>query len=297
MQKLYGRHKPIAPMNRTLFLDEEDAKRFTVKTLDGLKPFKNINDACGNIFCGDCLKGMKLLPPASVDMIFADPPYNIGKNFGKGGQCRLSPEKYAAWLDGWFTEAERVLKKEGVFYVCAGWRYSGLVQERLAKLFSVKNRITWRREKGRGSKRNWKNNMEDIWFAAKGDDYKFNLESVKVKKEIIAPYKENGKPKDWVDDKSGKYRFTHPSNIWLDTVVPFWSMHENTPHPTQKPEMILERLLMAHTDEGDIILDPFMGSGTTAAVAKRTGRKFTGFELNEDFVLLALKRLTERVNI
>lgn len=135
--------------------------------------------------------------------------------------------------------------------------------------------------------------MEDIWFAVKNPkDYYFNVDTVKVRKEVIAPYKDNGKPKDWTEDEDGnKFRMTYPSNIWTDMVVPFWSMAENTEHPTQKPEKLIERLILASSKEGDVILDPFVGSGTTSVVAKKLNRRYCGIEINEEYCLMTEKRI------
>jgi site-specific DNA-methyltransferase (adenine-specific) len=134
--------------------------------------------------------------------------------------------------------------------------------------------------------------MEDVWFATKGATYTFNL--VKWKKPVIAPYRENGKPKDWVEENGERYRMTHPSNMWIDLCVPFWSMPENTPHPYQKPEKLVQRVIEASSRPGDLVVDPFLGSGTTAVVAKRMKRRYIGFEAKPDYVRLALKRLAER---
>jgi len=155
----------------------------------------------------------------------------------------------------------------------------------------LRNRITWEREKGRGAKRNWKNAAEDIWFFTKSDEYTFNLDTVKVKRRVLAPYTENGKPKDWDKSGDGNFRTTHPSNIWTDLSVPFWSMPENTDHPTQKPEKLLAKIVLASTNEGDVIFDPFAGSGTTAVVARKLGRNFLAIESDELYCMLAEKRL------
>lgn len=287
---LFREQRNPAPLNRTLFLTATDRKRFReIPTIADLKKvsFKRSLD---RIYCGDCLDGLRALPKAGVNLIFADPPYNIGKDFGNN-RTRVSDKRYAKWLDSWLAECKRVLKADGSIYVCSEWHDSLIMQTALQEHFTIMNRITWRREKGRGSARNWKSNMEDIWFCVKSDDYTFNVDDVKQKKEIIAPYKVNGKPKDWVEHDGERFRMTHPSNIWVDTVVPFWSMRENTPHPTQKPELILERIVKASSNASDVVLDPFMGSGTTAVVAKRLGRRFIGFELNPEYVMLAMKRL------
>jgi site-specific DNA-methyltransferase (adenine-specific) len=112
-----------------------------------------------------------------------------------------------------------------------------------------------------------------------------------MKRRVLAPYKENGKPKDWIENKESNYRITFPSNIWNDITIPFWSMPENTDHPTQKPEKLLAKIILASSNEGDMIFDPFLGSGTTAVTASKLGRNFCGLEIDEYFCLLAQKRL------
>ena len=290
-RRLYLEYNNPTPRNRTLFLTEADRKRYNdFPTLDVLRtdgPFSALLD---RIYHGDCIEGMSLLPDETVDLIFADPPYNIGKDYGNN-RMQLTDQGYREWSDRWVREAVRLLKPTGSLYVCSDWRYSGMIQALLEEYLVVKNRITWRREKGRGSRRNWKNNMEDIWFAVKSENYVFNVEEVKIKKQVIAPYRENGKPKDWVEENGERYRYTFPANIWVDTVVPFWSMPENTPHPTQKPEMVVGRVMKASSNPGGVVLDPFIGSGTTAVVAVRLGRRFIGFEINEEYIRLSAKRL------
>ena len=255
-----------SPRNRTLVLAEAD-RRAPVPALSGpAQP--------DHIYCSDAIEGLRRSPAA--DLIFADPPYDAA----------------AEWHAEWIAECARRLRPEGSIYVCCDWTFSGTIQALLARHFTVRNRITWRREKGRGARRNWKQNMEDIWFATQGDDYTFNL--VKWRKPVVAPYRADGVPKDWVEADGERYRMTHPSNIWTDLCVPFWSMRENTPHPYQKPEKLVQRVIEASSRPGDLVLDPFLGSGTTAVVARRLERRYLGFEKNPDFVRLALKRLAER---
>ncbi|MGI6038161.1 MAG: DNA-methyltransferase [Limnochordia bacterium] len=280
----------VAPRNRTLFLEEADlslpvptVEDFTGQELDG-------------IYAGDCFQGMAKMAPRSVQVIFADPPYLGKQKFSDFPYQRRAD--YLAWMDEFLRRAASLLRDTGALYLCCDWTYGGALQELIEKYLIIKNRITWQREKGRGAKRNWKNNMEDIWYAVKDEDqHIFNLEAVKIKKKVIAPYTDGkGRPKDWVETPGGeRFRWTHPSNIWTDLTVPFWSMGENTPHPTQKPERLVERCLLASSNPGDLILDPFMGSGTTAVVAKRLKRRFLGFEINPDYVRLARKRLQERL--
>ena len=134
--------------------------------------------------------------------------------------------------------------------------------------------------------------MEDIWFAVKNpDDYYFDVEAVKMKRKVLAPYKADGKPKDWDEETEGNFRLTYPSNFWDDISVPFWSMPENTDHPTQKPEKLYAKLILASSRPGDIVFDPFLGSGTASVVAKKLGRRFCGIEQNEEYCLWAEKRL------
>jgi site-specific DNA-methyltransferase (adenine-specific) len=162
----------------------------------------------------------------------------------------------------------------------------------LEKFFIVRNRITWEREKGRGSKTNWKNNTEDIWFATVTDEYYFNPDAVKLKKRVIAPYRdEKREPKDWIAGKNGSYRLTYSSNIWTDISIPFWSMPENTDHPTQKPEKLLAKIILAGSKENDFVFDPFVGSGTTSVTAKKLNRHFLGIELDREFAAITEKRL------
>src|SRR5207247_9533302 len=155
-------------------------------------------------------------------------------------------------------------------------------------VFEVQNRITWEREKGRGALSNWKNASEDIWFCTMSDRYTLNVETVKVRRRVLAPYRNvDGRAKDWVETDIGNFRDTHPSNLWTDITVPFWSMPENTDHPTQKSEKLLAKLIMASTNPGDVVFDPFLGSGTAPVVAREVGRSYVGIEGVEEFSSLA----------
>lgn len=133
--------------------------------------------------------------------------------------------------------------------------------------------------------------MEDVWFATMGKSYTFNLDNVKIRKKVVAPYKVDGKPKDWEETEAGNFRNTCPSNFWDDISIPYWSMPENTGHPTQKPEKLIAKMILASSNEGDIIFDPFAGSGTTAVTAKKLNRNFIVIEQNELYGAWAQKRL------
>ena len=280
--------KERAPRNRTINLTEQEIeiyRRRIVYSEINLKDFQN------KIICGDAFEILKRLPENSFDLMFADPPYNLTKNFGENSFRQTSLEDYENWLDSWLKETVRLLKPTASVYVCGDWRSASAIQRVGMKYFKLRNRITWEREKGRGALSNWKNAAEDIWFFTAGDDYVFNTEAVKIKRKVLAPYKENGQPKDWDAEESGNFRATSASNLWTDLTVPFWSMPENTVHPTQKPEKLLAKIILASSNENDLILDPFLGSGTTAVVAKKLNRNFVAIEADENYCLLAEKRL------
>jgi site-specific DNA-methyltransferase (adenine-specific) len=181
--------------------------------------------------------------------------------------------------------------------MCGDWKCTSSMQRVIEERLTILNRISWQREKGRGAMSNWKNGMEDIWFAVKNPkDYYFNVQAVMMKRKVIAPYRVDGKPKDWDETESGNFRLTYPSNFWDDISIPFWSMPENTDHPTQKPEKLYAKLILASTKEGDHIFDPFLGSGTTAVVAHKLNRHYVGIEINPLYCQWAAKRLIEAQN-
>lgn len=283
--------KSRAPRNRTITLSEEDIARLRQRLLIVDAPV-SLGECVDRTICGDSFHVLPSLPKASVDLLIADPPYNLSKTFNTAAFAKLSPAEYEKWIDSWLTLVIPLLKPSASAYVCSEWQSSGAVQRALEKRFIIKNRITWEREKGRGALRNWKNCSEDIWFCVLSEDYVFNIESIKQKRRVIAPYRDAaGNPKDWREEPDGSFRVTYPSNLWTDISVPFWSMPENTDHPTQKPEKLVAKLVLASSRPGDIVLDPFLGSGTTSVVARKLGRRFIGIEQDETYCLLAEKRL------
>lgn len=240
---------------------------------------------------GDFYKAIKKVEDNSIDLLIVDPPYNLDKNFH--GKCfkKSDDKNYAEYTESWISALKPKLKSTATVYVCCDWKSSLVIGGILNEHFILRNRITWQREKGRGAKTNWKNSMEDIFYATVSNDYTFNLDAVKVRKKVLAPYKENGKPKDWEQTDNGRYRNTCPSNFWDDIAVPYWSMAENTAHPTQKPEKLIAKLILASSKENALVLDPFAGSGTTAVVAKKLGRKYIGIEQNPLYCAWTEKRL------
>ena len=233
-----------------------------------------------------------ILGDSFVDLLVVDPPYNLDKTFGESGFARMTDEEYAAYTEKWIALVTPLLKPDATIYVCCDWQSSPVIGMALQRHFTVRNRITWQREKGRGAKANWKNAMEDIWFATCGRDYTFHVDAVMQRRRVIAPYRdESGAPKDWEESEQGAFRNTYPSNFWDDISVPYWSMAENTAHPTQKPEKLLSKLILASSDRGAVVLDPFAGSGSTAVTAKKLGRHYIGVERSPQYCVWAELRL------
>lgn len=295
--------KVRAGRNRTITLSQEEIPELKkqILTFEQLKSLANSSDSKiefksienKTLNC-DLLEVLKFLPDEFADLIIIDPPYNLTKNFNGTKFNARSDERYDEYLATWFPEVCRKLKPSGSLYICGDWKCTSSLQRAVEKELTILNRITWQREKGRGAKSNWKNGMEDIWYAVKNpDDYYFDVEAVKIKRKVIAPYKVDGKPKDWQESEEGNFRLTYPSNFWDDISIPFWSMPENTDHPTQKPEKLYAKLILASSKENDIVFDPFLGSGTASVTAKKLGRRFVGIELNEEYSLLAQKRLNK----
>lgn len=279
-----------SPRNKTLSLDAEQRASMSKRLLRPEGKL-SLSDFTGKVMLGDMMEVMDYLPDSFVDLMIIDPPYNLDKDFNG---MRFSPRKeskYEAYLEGWMCKIPRLLKPNATIYVCGDWHCSFLQRIVMGKYFTIRNRITWQREKGKGALTNWKNCCEDIWFATAGDEYVFNVDAVKQRKKVIAPYKENGVAKDWEETSDGRFRMTSPSNFWDDISIPYWSMPENTEHPTQKPEKLLAKLILASSNPGDFVFDPFLGSGSTAVTAKKLGRNFSGIEINEEYCCWAEARL------
>lgn len=280
-----------APANRTLTLSAEEFESYK-SSLQRLDSAAIIDQVRNKLFCQDVFAALPYLPDRSVDLLFADPPYNLSKKFNNRRFKKISIDDYAVWLDSWLSQTVRLLQPTASVYICGDWESSAAIHRVGEKYFIPRNRITWEREKGRGAKSNWKKCAEDIWFFTVSDDYYFDVNAVMLKRHVLAPYTDsNGEPKDWIESADGKYRITHPSNLWTDLTVPYWSMPENTDHPTQKPEKLLAKIILASSREGDLVFDPFNGSGTTTVVAKKLGRHYLGVELEEIFCCYAQKRL------
>ena len=285
------RAKTRAPRNRTLTLCAQEIEVFR-RNLVEVRTHLNLEEISSKTLMGDTFSILQFLPSQFVDLMVVDPPYNLTKSFNGKTFKKVPLEVYEQWVETWLADTARLLKPTASIYICCDWHCSSAIHRVCEKYFTVRNRIAWEREKGRGALRNWKNCTEDIWFCTMSKDYYFDVESVKLKRKVIAPYRDGEqKPKDWYEGEGGNFRITYPSNFWTDISVPFWSMPENTDHPTQKPEKLIAKLILASSRVGDVVFDPFLGSGTTSVVAKKLGRSYVGIEQELEYCCLAEKRL------
>lgn len=281
-----------SPRNKTLSLTDEERNSLSNELLVPNGRELQLRDILNKTIHSDLFSIVDDLPKKFADLIIIDPPYNLTKNFGGTKFSSRTKDEYKEYLNSWFPKIVELLKDDGSLYMCGDWKSTSVMQEVMEEHLTVLNRITWQREKGRGARSNWKNGMEDIWFGVRNkNNYYFDVDAVKVKRKVIAPYKENDQPKDWVEDDDGKFRLTHPSNFWDHITVPFWSMPENTDHPTQKPEKLIAKLILASCPPDGIVFDPFLGSGTTSVVARKLNRNFAGIEMNHEYCLWTEKRL------
>ena len=279
-----------APKNKTIDLSVEEGAEYLARCIRVEAPAA-LNEVLDRTILGDCLAVLPLLPRGIADLLIADPPYNLDKDFHGSRFSRMDDAAYEAYTGQWLDAALPCLKPNGSVYVCCDWRSSAVIGRVLESRLHVRNRITWQREKGRGAKKNWKNSMEDIWFATVSEDYSFDADAVRQRRRVLAPYRDKGQPKDWQETKDGRFRDTAPSNFWDDISIPYWSMPENTAHPTQKPEKLMAKLILASCPKGGTVLDPFLGSGSSAVTAKKLGRHFVGIEQNPRYCVWCEKRL------
>lgn len=279
-----------APKNKTIDLSVEEGAEYLARCIRVEAPAA-LNEVLDRTILGDCLAVLPMLPRGFADLLIADPPYNLDKDFHGSRFSRMDDAAYEAYTIRWLDAALPCLKPDGSVYVCCDWRSGAVIGRVLESRLHVRNRITWQREKGRGAKKNWKNSMEDIWFATLSEDYSFDADAVRQRRRVLAPYREKGQPKDWQETKDGRFRDTAPSNFWDDISIPYWSMPENTAHPTQKPEKLMAKLVLASCPKGGTVLDPFLGSGSSAVTAKKLGRHFVGIEQNPRYCVWCEKRL------
>lgn len=285
-----GEKRDAAARNRTICLAVGQEKMYLERcaVLNGGTDIAGIID---KIIFGDSFDVLARLPDNFADLLVADPPYNLNKTYGATKFQKMDRKDYEAYTRRWVEATLHTLKRTASVYVCCDWESSAVIEAVLRDYFTIRNRITWQREKGRGASRNWKNSMEDIWFATTSGSYTFNVDDVKQRRRVVAPYRVEGKPKDWQETDEGNFRDTYPSNFWDDLSIPYWSMPENTEHPTQKPEKLFAKLILASSNSGGVVFDPFCGVGTAAVAAKKLGRCYVGIEKEPRYCALAEKRL------
>lgn len=280
-----------APHNRTLVLSPQEQQTLLSRCAT-LSEKASPAEVENRVLFGDAFEQLALLPEGFVDLLIVDPPYNLTKQYASRSFRKTGSGEYEQFTRRWLAAVRHTLKPNASVYICCDWRSSMVIGPVVEELFTLRSRITWQREKGRGAAANYKNSMEDIWFATVDrENYTFHADAVRLRRRVLAPYRQAGQPKDWQETAGGRFRDTAPGNFWDDITVPYWSMPENTDHPTQKPEKLMAKLILASSDPGGMVLDPFGGVGTTAVAAKKLGRRFVTIEREAEYCALAQARL------
>ncbi len=240
------------------------------------------------VFCEDALEGLRRIPDGSIDLILTDPPYNLGKDYGNASDQQPADD-FLAWTERWVDAALPKLKENGSLYVFTTWRSAPEIFVMLKRRMTMMNEIIWDRRVPSmgGTVRSFTSVHDTIGFFVRRKDYYFDLDAVRI------PYD--------AETKKARSRSIFIGAKWLEqgyNPKDLWSVSrlhrqhaERVDHPTQKPLEIIERMVKASCPPGGVVLDLFMGSGTTAVAARNTGRHFTGFELNPDYCRLLAERL------
>lgn len=229
------------------------------------------------IIIGDAIKLFHSLESESVDLIIADPPYNLGKDYGNNHDSKLFNE-YLDFSKTWLSEAKRVLKSDGTIYVFMGVRFISYLYDILDVQLNMhfNSWVTWYYTQGIGKTKGFSPRHDDILMFSKNKDFKFNLDNIRVPQKYYRSI--------------NNMRGANPGNVWEFSHVHYCNENRQA-HPTQKPEGLIERMVLASSNEEDLILDPFLGSGTTLRVCQQLKRKGIGFELNPGYLDLINNRL------
>ncbi len=283
-------NKVRARRNRTVTLSRAETEHYGKDLIHSCER-ASIEVVRDKILNQDILEVVSLLPEV-VDLLILDPPYNLNRAFSSAAFKKESIAKYAECLEDIVVSVLPTLKRAAPVYVCPEWYSSIAVHVVLDKFLKVRGRIAWEREEGRGARRSWKSASEDIWFATVSDQYTFNVDDVRLKRRVLAPYTDaEGATKDWEATPDGQFSSTHLSNLWNDITAPFYSMTENTDHPPQKPAELFAKVILASTNQNDFVFDPLMGVGSSIVTAKNSNQRFLGVEIDSEYCLLAAKRL------
>lgn len=226
---------------------------------------------------GDALRLFKSIRDNTVDLIIADPPYNLNKDYGNKSDSQ-SFDDYIQFTREWTAEATRVLKPTGTLYVFMGFRFISYLYQILEKERQLKfnNWICWFYTQGIGKKKGFSPRHDDILMFTKTDHYVFNLDAVRVPQKFYRSV--------------NNMRGANPGDVWEFSHVHYCQENRQN-HPTQKPEGLMERMVLASSNQGDTVLDPFSGSGTTPRVCQQLHRNCIGFELNPAYVAMTKERL------
>jgi site-specific DNA-methyltransferase (adenine-specific) len=247
-----------------------------------------MTDWLDRVFCEDALAGMARIPDGAIDLILTDPPYNLGKDYGNDSD-QQSVDDYLAWTERWIDIAIPKLKDNGSLYIFLTWRFAPEIFVMLKRRLTMMNEIIWDRRVPSmgGSTRSFSSVHDTIGFFARRRDYYFDLDAVRIPYDAVT--KKARSRSIFVGAKWLEIGY-NPKDLW--SVSRLHREHaERVDHPTQKPLEIIERMVKASCPPGGVVLDPFMGSGTTAVAAQRLGRHFTGFELNQAYCDLLTARL------
>ena len=236
-----------------------------------------------DILDGDALEQLKTIPDESVDLIVTDPPYNLNKDYGKGND-NFEFEEYLDFSKKWLSEAKRVLKKDGTIYVFMGMKYISYIYEILEKElgFTFNSWITWHYTQGIGKTKGFSPRHDDIlMFSKNAKKYTFNLDDIRIPQKFYRSV--------------NNMRGANPGNVWQFSHMHYCNKNRQE-HPTQKPEGLYERMILASSNPGDTVLDPFLGSGTCLRVCQQLDRNGIGIEINPEYIEMAKERLKEEFN-
>ena len=230
-----------------------------------------------SIIQGDALLKLKEVPDKSVDLVIADPPYNLGKDYGNNSDNKCFDE-YLSFSKAWLHEADRVLKASGSIYIFMGFRFISYLYDMLSRDlgYNFSSWICWHYTQGMGKTKGFSPRHDDILLFNKSTSFTFNLDEIRV-------------PQKYYRARNNM-RGANPGDVWQFSHVHYCNENRQN-HPTQKPEGIIERMVLASTDEGSTVLDPFLGSGTTLRVCQQLNRRSIGIELNPDYISMAKDRL------
>lgn len=291
----YKRNKDIDGLFDNMPL-KGSRERINIKKLDLSNPSLYYSHPNGKIFVGDSINWLRSLDTESVDLIFADPPYNIKK---AEWDTFDSQEQYVEWSLQWIKEASRVLKQNGTLYVCGFSEILADIKLPALRFFKGCKWLVWHYKNKANLGNDWGRSHESILHFRKDKYFTFNLDDIRIPygnhtlKYPEHPQAEtsqygNGKKKysAWKPNEKG----AKPKDV-LEIPTTCNGMHEKTSHPTQKPEELLRKIILVSSSKDDLVIDPFLGSGTTAVVAEQLGRKWKGCDISSEYCDWAIKRI------